>query len=565
MIDSSVMLHRLVEEQKYRSIILLSLFIGIGFKTWLIISNYLPFNSDEAVVALMARHILAGEKPIFFYGQSYMGSLDAILVAGGFVLFGQKVWVIRAVQILLFTGTMLSTGYLAQIISRSPLAGVLAITLMAFPNVNMTLYTSVSLGGYGEMLLIGNLILITTIKIAEQILQNYDLHQARLWLILGFLIGLGFWAFSLTLVYAVPAFIYLIWSIIINRNSISRLISKLRIWLVVSLLGIFLGALPCLVYITQFGIRGLVIELLGGAIAGVERLPWLSLIARRIFNSLVLGMSVAVGLRPPWEIRWLALPLAPLALATWAGSVIHAYRHFSAIHLRCVERNRHPVLLFGVAITLLAGFTLTPFGSDPSGRYFLPIAVILVIFASTWLASMRRMMGDKIWLICILISLYHIWGTLQAINSPPGGLTTQFDAITRIDHSKDRELIQFLTDKRITRGYTNYWVAYPLAFLSEEKLIFVPSLPYHQDFRYTSRDDRYKPYQELVSQAKEVAYITTKHPPLDIFLRETFSQRGINWEEARIGDYQIFYQLTQVIRPEDLGLNHEKLEHIVSP
>jgi hypothetical protein len=53
--------------------------------------NAVPFNADEAIVALMARHILQGERPIFFYGQAYMGSLDAYLVALGFLLFGQQI------------------------------------------------------------------------------------------------------------------------------------------------------------------------------------------------------------------------------------------------------------------------------------------------------------------------------------------------------------------------------------------------------------------------------------------------------------------------------------------
>src|SRR5438128_2438006 len=64
------------------------------------------FNSDEAIVALMARHILQGERPIFFYGQAYMGSLDAWLVAGSFSLFGQTILAIRLVQIALYLGTI---------------------------------------------------------------------------------------------------------------------------------------------------------------------------------------------------------------------------------------------------------------------------------------------------------------------------------------------------------------------------------------------------------------------------------------------------------------------------
>ena len=38
---------------------------------------------DEAVVGLMAKHISEGrELPVFYYGQPYLGSLEAFLVAG---------------------------------------------------------------------------------------------------------------------------------------------------------------------------------------------------------------------------------------------------------------------------------------------------------------------------------------------------------------------------------------------------------------------------------------------------------------------------------------------------
>ena len=68
--------------------------------------NVVPFNSDEAVVALMARHILQGERPIFFYGQAYMGSADAYLVATGFWVFGEQVWVIRLIECSGLPGTI---------------------------------------------------------------------------------------------------------------------------------------------------------------------------------------------------------------------------------------------------------------------------------------------------------------------------------------------------------------------------------------------------------------------------------------------------------------------------
>src|SRR5574341_1086774 len=90
-----------------------------GLKAWLIWMGAVPFNADEAIVALMARHILQGERPLFFYGQAYMGSLDAWLVAMGFAVLGQKVWVIRLVQTLLYLGTLLTTAVLGKALFNS--------------------------------------------------------------------------------------------------------------------------------------------------------------------------------------------------------------------------------------------------------------------------------------------------------------------------------------------------------------------------------------------------------------------------------------------------------------
>jgi hypothetical protein len=197
---------------------------------------------------------------------------------------------------------------------------------------------------------------------------------------------------------------------------------------------------------------------------------------------------------------------------------------------------------------------LSPYGDDPSGRYFLPLIIPLAIFGSAVLVDL---LGKKtIWQIGILalVLVYNFAGTLQSERLNSTGITTQFDIISQIDHSHMSELISFLTEEDITRGYTNYWVSYPLAFLSQEELIFVPRLPYHEDFRYTARDDRYAPYTSLVSRSESIAYITTRHPALDEYIREKFEFQEIEWKEKIIGDYQIFYQLSDPIYINDIGL-----------
>jgi len=540
--------------------------VAVGLKMSLLAAGSVPFNADEAVVALMARHILQGERPVFFYGQAYMGSLDAYLVAVGFWLMGEKVWVIRVVQVILYLATLLSTAWLGKAAFRSWKVGVIAAWLLAIPTVNLTLYTTASLGGYGEMLLMGNLILLVALRIAKNIEAEEQNKCLWIWLAFGFLIGLGGWVFGMTLVYSVPACLFLVWrgmgsrtsSTIAKRRSTRQIDQEMGMPrnLTLAIVGAVFGMAPWWIYAQNSGLVELLRELGGGAIAGVEGLSWPWQVAQHGFNLLVLGSSVLFGLRPPWEVRWLAWPLSPFILAFWLGVVFVAISAFlrSLINRQKVQNAKGLILLMGVVITLAAGFLLTPFGADPSGRYFLPVGVIMALFAAQAVLQWRERWRRWSYGLVGLVLVFNLWGTAQtALNNPPG-LTTQFDAQTWIDHRYDEELIEFLRLQGEKRGYSNYWVSYPLAFQSGEDLIFVPRLPYHQDFRYTARDNRYEPYDRLVDQAERVAYITTHHPELDKRLRTGFTTLGVAWEEATIGDYQIFYGLSRKVRPEELNM-----------
>src|SRR5512143_2634221 len=64
------------ETASRHGLLILALAASLGVKILLLGIQAVPFNADEAVVALMAKHILQGERPLFFYGQAYMGSLD---------------------------------------------------------------------------------------------------------------------------------------------------------------------------------------------------------------------------------------------------------------------------------------------------------------------------------------------------------------------------------------------------------------------------------------------------------------------------------------------------------
>ena len=509
-------------------------------KAVLLLSGATPFNSDEAVVALMARHILAGERPAFFYGQAYMGSLDAFLVAAAFAVLGQKVAILRMVQAGLYSLSVMLGVLIAQRIHGDLRLSAFAGVLLAVPSVNTTLYTSVSLGGYGEVLVLGALLLLLALRLAGG--RSGGLSFAA-W---GFAAALGFWAFALSLVFSLPCLAAVIVGLKRTETGRGRRVAAL-------LTGAVLGLIPWLAGIQQVGLLPALREMSGSAIAGASGTDWLAGLVAHAKNLVLLGSTVIVGLRPPWEVRWLAVPLAPLALALWLGIALYAI--VSLFRRDPASLSRW--LLLGIILTTWLAFVLTPFGADPSGRYFLPLVLPMAVLGAEALRALREKSAVLAWSGLGLLVAFHVWGLAECIQRNPPGVTTQFDAVTWIDHRYDTQLRAFLVEQGETRGYTNYWVAYPLAFLSQESLIYVPALPYHADLRYTSRDDRYPPYTTEVAASRRVAYITTHNSQLDARLRAGMLAAEIDWHETWIGDYHVYYRLTRPISPQALEVYAE--------
>ncbi len=551
--------------------LLAALAMAVALKVALLAMNVVPFNADEAVVALMARHILQGERPVFFYGQAYLGSLDAWLIAGAFALFGPSALGARVVQSLLYLGTIATTYALGLKIFADRWAATAAALLLAIPTVLVTLYTTATLGGYGETLLIGNVLLLWAMRLREKVSiaicgsanRGSALH-ARWptveWLLFGALAGFGFWAFGLLGVYLLPIAIALVVPNV-YRDPLKgaggakgakfllvflRVLCAFAVKYLSALIGFALGSAPWWWAAASGGAAALS-ELGGSAIAGASARGPLGNIALHLFSLVVLGLPVIAGLRPPWGVTWLALPLWPLVVPLFFGAAGWA--------AHVATRDWKKAMLFGVGLTALGAFVLTPFGADPSGRYFLPLAAPLALFTGDLL---RRVRSERPrWAAALLAGLivFNLWGTLQSALAFPPGLTTQFDAVAQVDQRDLPAVIDFLRTHGETRGYTNYWVEFPMTFLSDEQLLYSAALPYHPNFSYTRRDDRYPPYTAAVAASPRAAYVTTRHPALDDRLRAQFTALGVAFSETTIGDFHIFYGLSRKVTPAELDLS----------
>ncbi len=516
---------------------LLCVMVGLILRVYWIITGKFSFDSDEAIVGLMAKHILQGERPLFFYGQAYMGSLDAWINAIAFEFFGQTVVVMRSVQTILWVVLLVSIYFCAQRCFQSSQAGWWAVLLFSLPPVNQVLYSTVSLGGYNEALIIG----VWCIYMADRC-SHLDFRKSWYWWVgLGFVTGFGLWVFGFSLLFSLSALIYLLWTLSKAKAIWHTWLKSGGLWLG----GLIFGIFPIWFYLFENGV-GVFIQELSGSAVNVQTGNLLTIWLTRFASYFLLGLPAGIGFRPPWSVDWLMLPLIPFVIFAWIY-IIRKSAHIAHSHSIVY-------LFYILPILLLAVFTFSSFGVDPSGRYFLPLFLVCCLLGAGVFSNWT---GTRAYLPVVLTSLFLIFqfgGTIQASILSKDGFTPQFAPDTATVDSDVIELQSKLATLGIETGFTDYWTAYPLAFLSDETQIFIPRLPYHHNLTYTLRDDRYPTYSQKVYTAANNAFITHQHPELDKHIQQKFNLLGVEWKmDESVTGYRIYYDLSSPVTPEDIG------------
>src|SRR2546430_17128419 len=79
----------------------LCLALALIVRVWVVVRTQGFVEGDEVLTGIQAQQILRGDLPIYFYGQPYMGSLEAYLIAPIFAILGSSTWTLRIEPILL--------------------------------------------------------------------------------------------------------------------------------------------------------------------------------------------------------------------------------------------------------------------------------------------------------------------------------------------------------------------------------------------------------------------------------------------------------------------------------
>lgn len=494
-----------------------------SLRLYLIPTHRMPFDSDEAILLLMARHIVDGARPVFFYGEAYGGSTDSYITAVFYALFGDTVTVGRLVQTLEYSIYMVFSYLLARrIFPDAKVAPVVMLWLMAIPPLMMTTWTTPSVL-YAIVMMFGSIITYMGHRILLE-----DADRRWMWLLFGFVCGLAFWTFGILVVYMLPVFLLFLW-----HFKWSRLPNY-----ILSAVMFFVGSAPW----WPQAIAGLSVV----SDAGFTIPYTLRLLA---FASIMLPGFF--GIREPWQsdIVWFATPALVIYLMAILYFIPRLRRDQNAPQL---ESTGFALLSLQVGVWLLLYFG-TRFSVDASGRYILPLYPVLFVATALFLERLYRWRWQvALGVLAILLGV-HLGMHFYAIRDVPPGITAQMNGNLWFGNQDDAELIAFIKSKG-GRGYSHHWIAYKINFLSNEAVILAALLPYRPDLGWSPLDDRYAPYVEAVESSPKRVFVTHREPNLDEYLRTALINRNILFATKDIGPYRVYHGFDAPVTPQDLGL-----------
>ncbi len=481
----------------------LLLLVSLGVQAALLFSSRIPWSSDQAVVGLMARHILEGRgHPVFYYGATYAGSLEAHGVAAVFALLGATRAAYSVAMVLLALAIVAGASHVA-LRAFGWRAGLVALAYLALPPFFLLYKALTSDGAYDSVALVAIGHLLAALAIEERSAAGGSTLLA--FAALGLAAGLGLWVTPLCLPLTAAAVLWVWVRGLARPRSLPPFAA-----------GAALGALPWIIWNARHGWASLRAEEAGhvdlaGLLANAKGFVTVSL-------PILTGAARPNHLPgSPEEPFPGASVLAPLALLLLVAPVLGRLRRDGR------------VLLGVLALAAVTGAALLSRRVSPAEpRYFMAAYVVVPALlgaaADWWLATRRRTLAALA--AGLLLVVTHVGGYARATVHGPvvddAQVTGPLDA-----------LIGALRRLGVRRVWASYWISYRLAFETGESILASP-LGAEDVVRIPS-------YAAAVKAASDAAVVTL--PPRTACFAGWLDERGVPAVRTTAGAFTIFSSL----------------------
>jgi Dolichyl-phosphate-mannose-protein mannosyltransferase len=429
-------------------------------------------NADEAVVGLMARHVLHGHLTAFAWGQPYGGTQEVLLTAPVFWVFGSGWLALRLVPIGLTVVAVLLLWRVGRRTVGEPAATIAAAVLWIWPPFAVFQLTHQQ-GYYASGFVYCALVLLCALRAAE-------VPDRRQVCELGFVLGLGFWQTAQIVPVAAGAVLWTIW----------RQPRALRHSPAAAVFGA-LGALPWIVWNSTHG---------WDSLTGIDASAYAH--SLRLLASPALPMLV--GLRVPLSAQ-LLLP-SVLTYALYLGLIglflVGAWR----------ARGQDRLLLYVVAAVFPFVYALSPKAalvlSTP--RYVIVLAPVLTLLLVELAPTVWR--GIGLLVLVGLVSVVTLHRLDDWFRGEPRPTTQERglgprDTVQLVPRDLDGLVVE-LDRLGLDHVYADYWLAYRLDFDTKERIIAVENRLLGVTFEggqavpTSPFDVRYVPYARAVRRSR---------------------------------------------------------------
>lgn len=480
---------------KKTHIFFLILVLGILFRLPFIMVSPYQVDYDNCTIGLMARHILQGDFPVFFYGQPYMGSIEAFVIAFGFLLFGQSGYTLLFSVLIFYILFVVSIYYLGSLIGTRR-TGLYAILYLSFGPCYFLIHTYSPRGGYIETLFFGTLLLVISIRITDRI--EMGMSRKGLYLLLGFISGLAFWTHFL-IMYYLPAIALFLGILELRRLKIGTFIGNITL----SGIAFIIGSLPFWIYNLKNGFPSLTFK---GAVG--ERIGLTTVWKKLVFSDLwsLLGIECV-------NARWFNY----IILVTY-GAVFLIF--FLGAFYYKDSRNKF-VLLFLFILSTISIYTTNRFALLHTHKYLLPVFSFIPIcigYGCTILDSRKKFLG--LFVIAVIMS-FNITGSVQSLK--------KWAPEIRQDEAEFKGLLEFCLSNNIDRIITPLWDSYRISFFSREKIICEKV-----------RDERLLEYAAIVEKSDSPGIFSGPGSSIP----DSLDSIGCTYKEVNFGKYSVWYDIS---------------------
>ncbi len=485
--------------------LLLPLILILGATLRLLFLFTPPMDSDQAITGLMARHILGGEFPFFFYGQDYAGSIEAYLVSIIFFFLGANRFTLDLTIVVESIFFIIFIYYLARRLFDQNTA-LLSALFTAFSSYYLIFHSILARAAYIEIPIIGVLLFIFSHKIIYD-----DEPSGRNYFFVGFLSGLGVWTHLLIVFYLPPIFLLL-------------LIKDKWFWarkaILFFFLGLLLGGLPLWVHNTVHPLVTWHYILEG---AGNKQTALMSLIDFFLYR-FPEALGVMDNEHHLFFIPFFSFFMYVTYLALFLFQFVSRRKSFLALcKLKIRGSNGFDLLLLFLLLYPVI-FSLSGFDAAHTSRYLQPVFACLPILLAAFTKRLKCASVVLASLFLVLHLFSNLYGTIADLPLISKSQVTQF----RQARENDRDLFSFLKKKKITYVYTpDYWRSVQLTFDAREEIIFAQS-----------EGDRYPHYTRLIDRNPQPAFLFRgDHKGFETSLINI----GGTFQKSQISGYTIYY------------------------